>query len=399
MSPVMRTLREGGIELQVPEEPGGKLSSRMPAFYNPRMTACRDISLLCAQAYANRQGPPIIFCDLLAATGIRGLRCLSVDGVTEVHLNDIGRTAFEMMERNLKLNFQVSTEELTPEGVIFRAGDKRVCISNLEARVYLADRKHSLHILDLDPFGSPAALVEPCLKALRHGSMFCITATDTATLCGTYPRACLRRYSSLPVKTEYYHEVGLRILAAFVVRRAASLEMGCVPLFSHATDHYYRVYLRTMGSRRAANEALAKVGWGLHCPICGERRALPGFLPPEDECCGSRMSVLGPLWTGPMKDQSFVEEMASSNRPEFSITPGALKILQNVRQELDCFSFHDIHDIARSLGISAPATTKVIRALTNLGYPATPTHITGTGIKTSAPASEVARLVTELSRG
>jgi tRNA (guanine26-N2/guanine27-N2)-dimethyltransferase len=399
MSPVLRTLREGAIKLQVPVEPGGKLSSRMPAFYNPRMTASRDISLLCAQAYANRQGPPVTLCDLLAATGVRGLRSLAVNGITEVHLNDIGRTAFELMQKNLKLNYRAQVEERGPRGLAFRAEGKRVSISNLEARAYLAEHKNSLHILDLDPFGTPAGLVEPCLKALRHGSMFCVTATDTATLCGTYPKACVRRYSSLPIRTEYRHEVGLRILAAFVLRRAASMEMGCTPVFSHATDHYYRICFRTTGSRRAADVALAGLGWGLHCPICGERRARPGFLPPEEECCGRRMPVLGPLWTGPLKEGSFVEEMISSNRPEFSITPAALKIVENVAGELEVYSFHDIHGIARSLGIPAPATGRVIRALDDLGYPATPTHVTGTGVKTAAPAREVASLVNELSRG
>ena len=399
MPPVLRTLREGAIKLQVPEEPGSRLSSRMPAFYNPRMTASRDISLLCAQAYANRHGPPITLCDLLAATGVRGLRSLSIDGITEVHLNDIGSTAFELMQGNLRLNYRAQVEERSPRRSAFLVEGKRVCISNLEARAYLAGHKNSLHILDLDPFGTPAALVEPCLKALRHGSMFCVTATDTATLCGTYPQACVRRYSSLPIKTEYRHEVGLRILSAFVLRRAASMEMGCTPVFSHATDHYYRIYFRTKGSRRAADTAIAGLGWGLHCRVCGERRARPGFLPPEEECCGTRMSALGPLWTGPLKEQSFVEEMTSSNRPEFSITPGALKIVENVTGELEVFSYHDIHRIARSHSIPAPATGRVIEALVDLGYPATPTHVTGTGVKTAAPAREVASLVTELSRG
>ena len=301
--------REGGLRILAPLQPGGKVSSEMAAFYNPRMVPNRDIATLCAAAYSGTQQQPVSVCDLLSATGVRGLRFLGLDGVGEVYMNDVGRTPFDLMYRNLKLNYAPTSVKRSKGLITCVVDGKKVYISNQEALTFLAEHKHSFHILDLDPFGSPVAFIPSCIKSLRHGSMFCVTATDTAALCGTYPTTCVRRYDALPFKTEYRHEIGLRILAGYLVRRGCSVEVGMRPLFSHATAHYYRLYLSVKVSRKAADESLGRMGWGLHCLRCGSRRAVPGFLPPQGVCCGVPMGAFGPLWVGPLKDEGFVGSM------------------------------------------------------------------------------------------
>ena len=395
MSARLSVLREGGLQILVPDKPGGKISSRMPAFYNPRMITNRDMSVICAESYARTQTHPICVCDLLSATGIRGLRYLGLKSVQELYMNDIGKTAFDLMYRNLEMNFATHQVEKEEGLVSCKVDGKKVWITNREALLFLAEYKHTFHLLDLDPFGSPANFIPSCLKALRHGSMFCVTATDTAPLCGTYPKTCTRRYGSLSLKTGYKHETGLRILIGHIVRRAASMDIGTRPLFSHATAHYYRIYLSIRGSRSAADRALGMIGWAAHCSRCNSRLAHPGFLPPTPRCCDQPMTVFGPLWIGPLKDDRFVRSMINVIGGEDG---EASEIVLKVSREIDTFSFYDIHIFARMLGMRAPRTSEVMRVLKENGYRVSPTHITGTGLKTDASSPDLCRIITQLAR-
>ncbi len=397
MESELEVQEEGGLQILAPLQPGGKVSSEMAAFYNPRMVPNRDIAVLCVAAYARTQRRLISVCDLLSATGVRGLRFLGLDGVGELHMNDVGRTPFDLMFKNMKLNFRPRSVRRRKGLVTCTVDGKNVYITNQEALAFLAQHKHAFDVLDLDPFGSPVLFIPSCLKSLRHGSLFCVTATDTAPLCGTYPRTCMRRYDAIPVKTEYRHEIGLRILAGHIVRRACSVEIGIRPVFSHATAHYYRLYLEVKGSRRAADESLGSMGWALHCFKCGSRRPARGFLPPRELCCGTAMEVSGPLWTGPLKNDGFVTSMTSL-MPFPGMGDEAAGIVKKVAEEADIFSFYDTHHSSRMLGVPAPSTSRLIDALRAQGFHATPTHITGTGLKTDAPASEVLQQIKELSR-
>jgi tRNA (guanine26-N2/guanine27-N2)-dimethyltransferase len=395
----MRTLNEGGIEFLVPATVGDRPTSRMPAFYNPMMRTSRDIALLCAGAYSPTQEGGLIACDLLAATGIRGLRMLRVPHIREIYINDIGKTAFELIRRNLESNYNAVNLEDEVDGTRFSVGEVDVHLTNSEALLFLARHKHLFHLVDLDPFGSPAGLVRSSIKSLRHGSMLAVTATDTATLCGTYPGTCMRRYGSRSLKTDYKHEAGIRILIAYIARVGASMERGIIPLFSHATAHYYRVYLKVIGSRRAANDSLSRTGWGYHCLVCSSRSFSEAFVPEPAKCCGREMSVFGPLWTGSIWDGEFVRSMLAANRPGYSIGGDALEIVVNVSREPDLYSYYDLHHASKLMGIPAPKTTDVISRLDSMGYVAGLTHIAGTGVKTDAGVEELRSAISWLSPG
>ena len=71
-----------------------------------------------------------------------------------------------------------------------------------------------------------------------------ITATDTSALCGSSPKACQKKYDSLPLRTDYYNELGLRILIGHIARIAMKHEKGITPLFSHCTRHYLKTYVQ-----------------------------------------------------------------------------------------------------------------------------------------------------------
>jgi len=108
--------------------------------------------------------------------------------------------------------------------------------------------------------------------------------------------------------------------------------------------------------------------------------------------------VTGPLWLGPLKDETFVSSMADQ-MPFPGMGAEAASIVRKVAQEADIFSFYDTHQFSRMLCVPAPSTSKLMDAMRQRGFQASPTHITGTGLKTDAPASELVRCIRELSTG
>jgi len=398
MDAALREIEEGGLTLRVPPRQGDVVSARMPTFYNPAMRTSRDIGTACAAAFLARRPPQRKGCDLLAATGVRGLRYLSTGTLDELCMNDLRRTSFELMFTNLKLNFQVRVLSSSPSRIRCLAGSSKVLINRDDAQHFLSDNKFAFDLLDVDPFGSPVPFIPQSLLSVRHGGLLCVTATDTAALCGTYPKTCLRRYGSYVVKTDYMHEVGLRILIAYIARTAASLDTGIRPILSHATGHYYRVYLEVERSKRAAQSALENVGWAAHCRRCLSRTTIP-FPPQRLMCCGEPMSLIGPLWIGDMKDQRFVESVVSwiAQRPDMG--QESLRIIRVIREEEEIFSYFDLHHVSRKLGLPAPRTAEIIERLREMGFRVSATHITGTGVRTDAPGPTLRTLVRDLVRG
>jgi len=167
-------------------------------FYNPKMELSRDLDVASVAAFLALNRKPLRFAaDALAGTGIRGLRLAcevfsassasyassaaasseergesavqqAVVAAEEcsVVLNDRSKHAYEVIQRNIRLN--------GVEGVV-RA-------SNEDANVLL--HRFRFDLVDLDPFGSPAPFLDAACKSVRR--LLLVTATDTAPLCGAH---------------------------------------------------------------------------------------------------------------------------------------------------------------------------------------------------------------------
>jgi tRNA (guanine26-N2/guanine27-N2)-dimethyltransferase len=122
-----------------------------------------------------------------------------------------------------------------------------------------------------------------------------LTATDTAVLCGVYPKIALRRYGGLSLRCEYGNEVGARLLLGAAARQAMSINAGITPVFAHASRHYIRVYFTLESGASKADENLEKIGYINQCGGCwlqrerGAERALPNLWGEDAE----RRSSLG----------------------------------------------------------------------------------------------------------
>ncbi len=379
-------ITEGWTKLEVPElarfrtRAGDYAPSLAPVFYNPHMELCRDISVSAVQVLADELGS-IRFCDPLAGVGVRGLRyAKEVKGNVTVVVNDRSREAFELIKRNVELNGLTSI----------------VDARNEDANVLLLGGRGKFDFVDLDPFGSPAPFVDAACAALARRGMLAVTATDTAPLSGTHARACLRRYGAKPLKTEYCHELGIRILIGFAQRVAGKHELALAPVLAHATRHYFRVYMRARRGARRADELLAQQGYVSHCNACGRRRFTQGMatgLPSSCEC-GSRFAHAGPLWLGRLMDRTIVHKVAGDLvERNFKLGQQELVLLNRCAEEADGPpAFYDVHEVARRAGVSPPKIVELIAKLREVSYFASRTHFSGTGFRTDAPIDELVKI-------
>ncbi|ODS38087.1 MAG: tRNA (guanine(10)-N(2))-dimethyltransferase [Candidatus Altiarchaeales archaeon WOR_SM1_86-2] len=371
----MKTVTEGETKLMVPVEE--KLSRKSTVFFNPKMELSRDISVAVAGLLK-----PHRVCDALAGCGARGIRMLNECGYgMDMTINDINPYAYKLIKKNAALNLK-----------------EKVTITNLDSNVLLGvDYEHGAErydYVDIDPFGTPVRFIEPALRALNNNAILAVTATDTAPLCGTYPKACRRKYDAVSLKTDYYDESGLRILIAYLARLATKYNIGVTPLFSHSTLHYFRTYLQIhkIRSNRYVNEAIENVKYIQHCFNCF-RREFRDLDELESFCeCGEKYKTAGPLWAGDFADAKFCDKLGE----KLSEKKEAIKLVELINLETDPgirIPYYDVHKICKSSGISIPTMDKIMETLKENGFKAARTHFSGVGLRTDAPADKLVGVI------
>ena len=376
-------IQEGSTRLRVPEQslvsPQEVKRSLPPVFFNPRMKLNRDITCAVVRALLAR-GESIDFLDLLAATGAKGIR-VAREARVRVHLNDVSESAVALIRENAALN------------------KLSVGVSQSEANLFLVSHRRDFNFIDIDPFGTPVPFLHNAVFALPSHGYLAVTATDTAPLCGVYPKACLRKYSSIPLRGELCKEVGLRILISAIAREAAKLRRGMQVILAHATDHYFRAIVELRSGRRRADETLAKLGYLHYCTACGRREVELSPLPSQRGCrCGGSYAIAGPLWLGELKNSTLTEKV--EEEAAYLGDRRTLKVLSTIVEELDVPFFYDIHRLAKRLSLhELPRMEKIITELQRRGYRATRTHIAATGIKTSAGYEELLDVLKVLIEG
>ena len=347
-----------------------------PVFYNPMMALNRDLSILLLKVVKAKR-----VLDALSATGIRGIRYALETPATEVWMNDINPDAFKLVIENLRLNFSGKIEIHEKKAIL--KGDKVLVATNLDANRLMNEQFRYFDLIDLDPFGSPMEFLDSALRSVKRKGVLAITATDTAPLCGAHPRACLRKYNTVPIRGELCHEAGLRILIGTVARYVAKYDMGFEVLFAYYKDHYFRAFLRFKDGAKKGDETLEKLGYLYFDENNGKFEIERSFLP-------SKPKAYGPLWLGELKNQEIVEEMHKLlEKEEIAEKKKVLKFLGIIKEELDVPFFYDTHALARRNNLEVRKIAKIIEILEKEGYKATRTHFSPTALKTNAPFEEV----------
>jgi tRNA (guanine26-N2/guanine27-N2)-dimethyltransferase len=255
----------------------GKLTKKLPVFYNPLMKLNRDVSILLLNSIPDKN---IQMALPLSGSGIRGIRFLKElkkSKIKTIEFNDIKTT--DNIKDNLKLN------EFDK--------DKRIFLHNKDANLFMLESK-GFDYIDIDPFGSPNPFLESSIIRLSRNGILAVTATDTAALCGSSPTACKRKYWAKPLRNHFMHETGLRILSRKIQLIGAQYEKALTPIFSMSKDHYFRVFFRCEKGRRKVDLLLKNHKYLLYCKKCLRRKI--SFYNTSKCECGQDYEFIGPLW-------------------------------------------------------------------------------------------------------
>lgn len=376
-------IEEGKVKLKIPHFE--KVSSKAPVFYNPVMELNRDLSVAAIKTYQLSRDEDITICDAFGGSGIRAIRySKEINGVSMAVVNDLNPLAVELAKENIQEN---------------NLDNVKVCRD--DANLILRKCRGKFDVVDIDPFGTPSPYVESAAASIKAGGMICVSATDTSALCGTYRKPCIRKYGAKPLRNEYCHETGIRILAGFLCRTFSKYKKYLDFQFSHSTEHYMRIYAKVGKGAKSTDESLENIGYIAYCPKCLHRQVFTGMAPQIPlKCpdCGESWKVAGPLWCGKIQNKEFIEGMISLI-PELNINTElkALKLLEKCRDEANSPpTFYDIHAICRKLKISAPPIDKVISNIEMEGYLISKTHYNPNGVKTDAPLALIEKIILSL---
>jgi tRNA (guanine26-N2/guanine27-N2)-dimethyltransferase len=388
------TITEGKVNVVVPKlseyikKRSDYAPSKAPVFYNPVMELNRDFAVLVLQTYQKLLGRDVSVSEPLTGCGLRGTRfAVEVEGVRKVVVNDIKPEATKVAGFNANLNGVENLVEVFNED------------ANLFLSRHAAPRKRFDYV-DVDPFGSPVPYIDSALRSLRNDGLLALTATDMAPLCGVHPRACLRKYGGVPLRTEYCHELAVRLVSGCLTIMAAKHEIGTEVLFSYSIDHYVRVYAVVGYGAKVADKSVKQMGYIIHCFSCFHRETVLGITAPlKHDCpvCGTKMSAAGPLWLGRIADKKFCKIMEKEAKDNFGEKKKLQKILSLVQNEAEApITYYAVDKICDKLNLPVPPQKKVLNKLREEGFQAVLTHFKSRGFKTDAPSNIVKRIVTDL---
>ena len=157
----------------------------------------RDFSIIAYAAFLENFEGPKIFFEGLSGIGARGLRVANELQIDNLIINDLNPTALKMAEYSAKIN-EMKNVEFSEKICRFFSG--------------FSKKGERGSIVDIDPFGSPAAYFDCGIRATMHGGILSVAATDLQVLNGFFQSACKRKYGGVPVRVEYGNEIAIRLV-------------------------------------------------------------------------------------------------------------------------------------------------------------------------------------------
>ncbi|EGC33821.1 hypothetical protein DICPUDRAFT_48748 [Dictyostelium purpureum] len=378
-------------------------------FYNPVQEFNRDMSILMIRMFIEEKkremeakGKPfkkVRILEALSATGLRSIRyAKEIDDLDYILANDIEQSAVDSIVKNRAYN-GVEESLIRPN-----LGDASLVM--MQNRSYA----NNYDIVDVDPYGAPTVFLDSAVQAVADGGLLCVTATDSAVLCGSYPEACFHKYQSVPIhRANYCHEMGLRILLHSIEQHANRYKRHIVPILSLSVDFYVRVFVRVYYSPSEAKKAFSKMCNIYSCTGCGSFVKQPlGVVKQEENgsikyktpmltkeltqttCnhCSKVYQVAGPFWANRIHDVEFCKKALKyldENPTKFNTSRRMFGILTSVCDEVqDSMFYFKTDHFTHTLHLSTPATAMIKSAILNGGYKCSSSHILPC-IKTDAP--------------
>lgn len=322
-----------------------------------------DAKRLKTEVEVSREYTPYKFklLEALSATGLRSIRyAKEIPLLGTVLANDLAPTAVQALRRNLALNFppgrpieewaplaakEGQTEE--PKEPPSDANDSLLIHPDCKVQVHQGDAialmynhrdpAHRFDVIDLDPYGTASPFLDAAVQSVTDGGLLCVTCTDLAVLAGhNYPEKCWSLYGGVSIKAEYSHEAALRLVLHAIASAAGKYGRYIQPMLSLSIDFYLRVFVRVWSRPETVKQNASQTGLVYTCSRCSAFHIQPlgratestssktghttwkfgsASGPPTDtHCaeCGGTFHVGGPMWFGPLHDQTFCEELLST---------------------------------------------------------------------------------------
>jgi hypothetical protein len=192
---------------------------------------------------------------------------------------------------------------------------------------------------------------------------------------------------------------------------AALYKRTVEPLISLSIDFYVRIVVRVRDAPNESRRLLALHSMLYQCVSCdsfalqalgAERESSrpnvvvkPARGPPvgpECEHCGSRHTVGGPLWNGPLHNQQFasgVFDEISSNPSRYGAYKKAQALAGLAMREIDAPLVLSLSSLCATLKVNSMKDAQFHSALLAQGHQVSLTHLAPTLVKTNAPMSAV----------
>jgi tRNA (guanine26-N2/guanine27-N2)-dimethyltransferase len=208
--------------------------------------------------------------DALSATGLRALRyTLEIPIVTSATANDLDASATDSIRRNIEFNKRHSVscnpDRLSAPDAVSKI---HVNLGNAQHHMYsvicsrasrqgrnfesdTSDARHRTppvdryEVIDLDPYGTAVPFLDAAVQAISDGGLLCVTCTDAGVWASKgYSEKCYSLYGGVPVKGDWCHEAGLRLILHSIATAGAKYGLYIEPLLSLSIDFYARVWVR-----------------------------------------------------------------------------------------------------------------------------------------------------------
>lgn len=340
---------------------GSTISKQLPVFYNPEMKINRDTSLLFIKSYFSK---PISYCDPMGASGIREMRFVSCipEKFSKIVVGDVSDKAIKTMKKHFKIN------KLSKKSVDFLRANAQYSLSS-----------QYYDMIEIDPFGSPVPFLDTALQRIKHNGVISITATDTASLCGRYPKTGFRRYG---LKTEFvlwYEEFGLRGLIAYCQREAAKYDKALTVEMSFTAKHFYKVFFKVEESRGKANQSLNALKYVFYDKTTQDIT----FYDYEEK------GVLGKIYTGSLNNKKLLKTMKEMSHL-LNSSKQAHRLLDSLLEEVDIVGYYNPHKLQKAFKFDCSKKfSQIISDLREQGFEVSRAHNNNLGIKTTAKGNDI----------
>jgi tRNA (guanine26-N2/guanine27-N2)-dimethyltransferase len=344
---------------------GSKISKELTVFYNPLMKLNRDISLLVIKSYFEK---PIKFCDPMVASGIREIRFLKTipEMFEKLVLGDISKTAIKNVKKNFKLN---------------KVSLKKVSLINTNALNTISSE--FFNFIEIDPFGSPVPFLDIACQRIKHNGILSITATDTAALCGTYPKTTLRKYGIKVIKTHFHEELGLRNLIAYCQRQGAKYEKALIPILSYSKDHYFKIFFKVEDSRTSSLQILKELRY-----IKWDKKTQDVTINEFED-----KDSLGKTYIGPLCNKNFLKEVLS-NIKLIKEVKKPKDLIEKLLDEIEIIGSYNPHKLQKEFKFASSVKFEdIINSLKEKGFKVSRPHNNRLGIKTNAKSKEILKVM------